>query len=207
MTCIDLTYPYRGRARATDIQRREVPLKSNSTAYTGVVYQFSCDSMQGCYLDLPGHILETDDGRRADTVDRADFYRMEAAVIHLDRGRHPGGVTAAELEKAWGGVPHTPAVIINALGTLGPFDIPPRSVWLELDAVAWLKKTGCRLLVSDVYESRALEGVFLKLFEAGISAVCEPDNLSQLTAPVVRLTVLFPKMPVTQVPCAMVAEF
>ncbi|MPM40788.1 hypothetical protein SDC9_87436 [bioreactor metagenome] len=207
MTCVDLTFPHRGRRKHTDIETRHVALKSASTAYTGVIYHFSGDSMQGTYIDFPGHILETDDGRRADSTDLADFYRMEAAVIRLDRADRPGGVSGAELEAAWGGIPRTPAVIVNALGERGPMDIPERSVWLELDAVEWLKRTGCRLLVSDIYESRALEGVFLKLFQAGIATVCEPDQLHKLTAPVVQLTVTFVKLPVTQLPCALVAEF
>ena len=78
---------------------------------------------------------------------------------------------------------------------------------LELDAVEWLNKTPCKLLVSDVYESTALEGVFLKLFEGGIATICEPANLHKLTARKVKLTVLFSKMPITQLPCALAAEF
>ena len=128
-------------------------------------------------------------------------------MIHLDRAQSPGGISAADLEEAYGGVPDTRAVIINALGSTGSFEIPPRSVYLELDAVEWLKKTPCKLLVSDVYESTALEGVFLKLFEGGIATVCEPANLHKLSARNVKLTVLFPKMPITQLPCALVAEF
>ena len=71
----------------------------------------------------------------------------------------------------------------------------------------WLKKTPCKLLISDVYESKALEGVFLKLFEGGISTICEPANLHELPSGQVKLTVLFPKIPVTQLPCALIAEF
>ena len=207
MTCIDLTFPHRGVRTATVIETRHVALKSPATAYTGVVYKFSHDSMQGSYIDFPGHILETDDGQRADSVDPADFYRMDASVIHLDRAHAPGGISAAALEAAHGGVPRTRAVIINALGAAGPMEIPERSVWLELGVVDWLKQVGCRLLVSDVYESTALEGIFLRLFRAGITAVCEPYDLHKLTVPVVKLTVGFVKLPVTQLPCTLLAEF
>ena len=163
--------------------------------------------MMGSYIDFPGHIKETDDGVNGANADLADFTNMSAAVIHFDRAEQPGGITADDLEKAYGGVPDTHAVIINALGSVSSFDIPPRSVYLTLNAVEWLKKTPCKLLVSDIYESTALEGVFLKLFEAGISTVCEPANLHKLPSGKVKLTVHFAKIPITQLPCTLVAEF
>lgn len=204
---VDLTHYFTSQENAPSIQMREVPLKSANTRYTGIVYDFNFDSMQGSYLDLPGHIKETDDGVRADKLDLGDFYRMRTSVIHLDRSKLPGGVSAKELEEAFGGIPDTEAVIIHALGDLDPFDIPLRSIYLELDAVDFLAKTPCRLLVSDIYESQALDGVFLQLFKKGISTVCIPANLAKVTSPLVELTVSFPKMPVTQVPCTLLAEF
>ena len=207
MSCVDLTAPFISRKRESAFQEKLVHLKSANTKYTGVVYDLNCSTMMGSYIDFPGHIRETDDNVTGATVDLSDFTGMDAAVIHLDRAHQPGGISAEDLEKAYGGVPDTPAVIINALGSVGSFDIPERSVYLQLDAIEWLKKTPCRLLVSDVYESTALEGVFLKLFAAGISTVCEPANLHKLPDGKVKLTVLFPKIPITQLPCAMVAEF
>jgi len=207
MTCVDLTCPAIGRHFPAQLAVERWPLRSAATKYTGMVYKLTCDSMLGSYLDLPGHILETDDGRRGDNVDLADYYRMDAAVIHLNRAGGSGGISAAELERACGGVPDAPVLIINALGALGPHDIESRSVWLAMDAVEWIVRSGCRMLVSDVYESQALEGVFLKLFQAGISAVCEPCNLHRLTAPRVKLTVSFLKLDATQIPCTLLAEF
>lgn len=207
MTCVDLTMRGIGRDAVPEIAERHVALRSAATAYTGVVYTTTGSSMLGSYIDFPGHILETDDGRRADNVDLAGFYRMEASVVRLDRPGGSGGIDAAELEEAYGGVPDTPVVIINALGARGPMDIDPRSVWLTMDAVEWLIRSKCRILVSDVYESKALEGVFLKLFRAGISTVCEPARLHELTARQVKLTISFVKFPVTQIPCTLVAEF
>ena len=163
--------------------------------------------MMGSYIDFPGHIRETDDGVNGANSDLADFTNMSAAVIRFDQAGQPGGITAEDLENAYGGVPDTQAVIINALGSVSSFDIPPRSVYLTLDAVEWLKKTPCKVLVSDIYESTALEGVFLKLFEGGISTVCEPANLHKLPAGKVKLTVHFAKIPITQLPCTLVAEF
>ena len=207
MAYADLTADFRGRKVEPEIVSREVPLKSDKTEYTGVVYNISTSTMMGSYIDFPGHIKETDDGVNGANCDLADFTGMSATVIHLDRAGEPGGVSAEDLEKACGGVPDTQAVIINALGSVGSFDIPPRSVYLTLDAVEWLKATPCRLLVSDIYESTALEGVFLKLFEAGISTVCEPANLHKLPSGKVKLTVHFAKIPITQLPCTLVAEY
>ncbi|MBR2357611.1 MAG: cyclase family protein [Lentisphaeria bacterium] len=207
MSCVDLTAPFCARNLDPVIERREVALQSDKTRYTGVVYNVSTSTMMGSYIDFPGHILETDDGLNGANADLADFTNIPAAVIHLDRAGQPGGVTAEDLEKACGGVPDTPAVIINALGSTGTFEVSPRSVYLTLDAVEWLKKTPCRLLVSDIYESTALEGVFLKLFEHGISTVCEPANLHKLPSGVVKLNVLFSKIAITQLPCALTAEF
>ena len=207
MAYADLTADFRGRKVVPEIVSREVPLKSDKTQYTGVVYNISTSTMMGSYIDFPGHIKETDDGVTGANADLADFTNMSATVIHFDRAAQPGGITADDLEKACGGIIDTQAVIINALGSTGSFDIPPRSVYLTLDAVEWLTKSPCRLLVSDVYESTALEGVFLKLFEAGISTVCEPANLHKLPSGKVKLTVHFPKIPITQLPCTLVAEF
>ena len=219
MTYVDLTLqctvqecdgqtsmPNEARSKDAQITTREVALKSEATAYTGMVYNVSTSTMVGTYLDLPGHIKETDDGRHGANVDLADFAGLDAAVIRLNRSQ-PGGISAADLEEAYGGIPDTPAVIINGLGALSTSDLPNRAVYLELDAVEWLKKTPCKLLVSDVYESPKLDGVFLQLFAAGISTVCEPANLYKLPAGKVKLTVLFPKIPITQLQCAMVAEF
>jgi kynurenine formamidase len=207
MTYVDLTAAFRGRKVEPEIASRMVPLKSDKTQYTGVVYNISTSTMMGSYIDFPGHIMETDDGVNGANCDLADFTSMSATVIHFDRAGQPGGITARDLEKACGGVPDTQAVIINALGSTGSFDIPPRSVYLTLDAVEWLKSTPCRVLVSDVYESTALEGVFLKLFEGGIATVCEPANLHKLPSGKVKLTVHFAKIPITQLPCTLVAEY
>lgn len=208
MTYVDLTANFRAWGAGAEITTREVALKSEHTQYTGVVYNITTSSMMGSYIDFPGHIKETDDGVNGANADLADFCAMPCTVIKFDRANKPGGITAADLLAACGGVmPDTPAVIINALGSTASFDIPQRSVYLTLDAVELLKKTPCRLLVSDVYESTALEGVFLQLFSGGIATVCEPANLDKLPAGKVKLTVLFPKIAITQLPCALVAEF
>ncbi|MBQ9336143.1 MAG: cyclase family protein [Lentisphaeria bacterium] len=206
MSIFDLSCPF-PPGSADKVRLREVPLKSAQTAYTGMVYDFSFNSMDGSYIDLPGHIRETDDGQRADNVSAADFYRVPCSVIRLDRKSGSGAVGAAELEAAFGGRVSTPALMVNALGTLDPDQIEERSVWLDFSALDWMISCGVRLLVSDIFESQALDGVFLKLFKAGVSTVCEPRGMSRIRTKTVELTVLFPRFPgLTQIPCRIIAE-
>ena len=116
-------------------------------------------------------------------------------------------MTAQDLENAFGGKVTTPALMINALGKLNPRDIEIRSVYLDDSAVEWIISCGVRLLVSDIYESQALEGVFLKLFAAGVSTVCEPRRMIQVTDREFYLSIMFMNMPsVTQIPCRILAE-
>ncbi|MFA6929450.1 MAG: cyclase family protein [Lentisphaeria bacterium] len=205
---VDLTRDYIGSIGSFSQETSEIHLRSANTAYTGMIYQFHSGSMQGTYLDLPGHIRETDDGYTAESFPTEQLYRRPASVIRLNRESGSGAVSAGDLEAAFAGKPETPVVIINALGSKNPDQIETRSVFLDMTAVQWLIDAGCRMLVSDIYESQALEGVFLKLFQAGICTVCEPVNLAKVTARTVKLTILFPKFPqLTQFPCRAVAEW
>jgi len=134
------------------------------------------------------------------------LFRIPASTIRLARANGSGAVTAAELEQASGGMPSTPALVVNALGPMNPGDIDRRTVYLDSGAVEWIIASGCKLLVSDIYESLSLDGVFLKLFANGVSTVCEPANLWKLP-PQVRLTVLFPRIQgVKQLSCRIIAE-
>ena len=206
MSMIDLSCPIPVKT-AEKIRLKEIPLKSAQTAYTGMVYDFELNSMDGSYIDLPGHIKETDDGQRADNVPPEQFYRMPCSVIRLNRTNRSGAVSAAELEQAFGGKVMTPALMINALGTLEPDEIDQRSVWLDFSALDWIIGSGVRLLVSDIFESPRLDGVFLKLFKAGVSTVCEPRHMSRITKKIVELTVMFPNIPgMTQIPCRILAD-
>ena len=209
MPIVDLTWDFIGERFAPEIIRDEIPLKSDKTAYTGIVYKITHDGMSGTYIDFPGHIAETDNGLYADNCPIESVYRIPASVIHLQKGNASGAVGAEELQSAFNGdVPNTPGLIINALGNKFIRDIENRSVYLDNSAVEWIIGTGCRFLVSDIYESPELEGVFLKLFQAGITTVCMPVNLHLLTEKEVKLSMIFPKIPkVTQLPCRLVAEF
>jgi len=175
--------------------------------YTGMIYHFRHNGMVGTYLDLPGHIKETADGFDAANYPLEKLFRVEATVIHLERAGGSGAVTAAELAAACPVPFRGQALVLNALGTRRFDAIESRSVWLGPDARRWIIERNIHLLVSDIYESKTLEGVFLELFRAGIATVCLPINLSALTTPYVRLTALPARFETaTQLPCRVVAE-
>ncbi len=86
-------------------------------------------------------------------------------------------------------------------------EVEKRSVYLSKDAVDWIVATGSHLLVSDVYESKELHGVFYDLFGHGISTVCCAVNLDKLIGPKPKISVFPLRLEgVTQVPCRIVAE-
>ncbi|MBQ4481145.1 MAG: cyclase family protein [Victivallales bacterium] len=205
---LDLTHDYYNLEPEFRAQRLPVHLKSSGTEYTGVKYLYTIPGMASSYLDLPGHIEETDDGKRGDNIPADAFYQMATKVLRLNRQSGGGAVTADDLRTAANGDFHAPCIIVNALSDLNPRDIEERSVYLTFDALEFLAEHGCRLLVSDIFESQRLDGVFLWLFQHGISTVCEPVNLGRLPLDrPVRLSAIFPPLPGTQLPCRVFAEF
>ena len=132
---------------------------------------------------------------------------VPAAVLHLDRADGSGAVSAAELQAICPPLDGCGALIVNALGNRRFDDIVERSVWLQADAVEWICRTGIHLLISDIYESQPLHGVFLKLFAAHVVTVCYPVNLHLLNQPRVRVWALPLRIPgVNQLPCRAFAE-
>ena len=72
-----------------------------------------------------------------------------------------------------------------------------------------LIKNGVKVLFSDAWESVRLDGVFLRLFDSGVSAVCNLVNLDKLPADKeFRMTMSFLPYPgaVTQIPVSVIAE-
>ena len=205
MPLIDLSLPLPDRAPdgSATVALEERRIQN----YTGMVYHFRHDSMAGTYIDFPGHIKETADGFDAANYPMEKLFRVEATVIHLDRASGSGAVTADEVAAACPKPFRGQALVLNALGTRRFDAIESRSVWLGRDARRWIIERNIHLLVSDVYESKTLEGVFLDLFGAGITTVCLPINLSALITPYVRLTALPVRFETaTQLPCRVVAE-
>jgi kynurenine formamidase len=189
-------------------EEKLIPISSGGVKYNGVVYDFKINSMCGTYLDLPGHIRETDDGADTANYPVEKLYRVDSAVIHLDRADVSGAVTAEDLIRAWGDEsPRCGAVIVNALGRRRFDAVAERSVFLSLCAVDWIIGSGAHLLVSDIYESPEIHGVFYRLFEAGVSTVCLPVNLHKLDTPRCKVSVFAPPAArVTQIPCRVIAE-
>ena len=205
MELVNLTAPI-NRAH---IFSERIPLKSAKTAYTGMVYHFRYGSMETSYLDLPGHIAETDDGRHARNTDLLNFYRRKAALLRITPPNEEYGITPADLEKARNGRSWQEWMVINALCGKDDGYQPARKIYLTLDAVDHLAKNGVKYLFSDAWESARLDGVFLRLFDAGVSGICNLVNLDKL--PDDReflLTMSFLPYPgeVTQIPVSVIAE-
>ena len=205
MELINLTAPF-DRAH---IFLERIPLKSEKTAYTGMVYHFRYGSMDTSYLDLPGHIAETDDGRHAKNSNLLDFYRRKAALLRITPPAAEYGITPEDLEKARNGRPWQEWMVINALGKKPDGYEPSRRIYLTLDSVDYLARNGVKYLFSDAWESPRLDGVFLRLFDAGVSGICNLVNLDKL--PDDReflLTMSFIPYPgeVTQIPVTVIAE-
>jgi kynurenine formamidase len=164
--------------------------------------------MVGTYLDLPGHLRETDDGLTAATYPLERVYEVPAVVAHLPRAGAHGKISAAELEAACAVQPRGGALVVHALGPQSFWEMNPgQAVALTREACLWMAERGIHLLISDVYEHRTeKEGVFLHLFRAGIATVCLPVHLGDLPDPV-KITVLAPRYPLaTQFPCRVVAR-
>ncbi len=206
---VDLTLPAPAQqAGQATCLLDEWHLRAGTLPYTAMVYHFQHNSMAGTYIDFPGHIKETDDGLDSVTYPLEKLFRVEAAVVHLQRLSGSGHISADELRTACPPVSGAGALILNALGPLRFDEIVERSVYLGKDAARWIIDTGFHLLVSDVYESDTdPQQVFNLLFAARVSTVCCPINLHCISQPVVRLTALplcFPKA--TQLPCRVVVE-
>lgn len=206
MELVNLTAPF----HCAHIFLERIPLKSDRTAYTGMVYHFRYGSMETSYLDLPGHIAETDDGFHAKNVNLLDYYRRKTQLLRIPTpANQEYGITPADLDKALGDRAWEPWMVINALGEADDGYQPDRKIYLTLESVDHLARNGVKVLFSDAWESPRLDGVFLRLFDAGISGVCNLVNLNKL--PDDRefyLTMSFLPYPgnVTQIPISLIAE-
>lgn len=209
MAIIDLTLPLdKGPDGTCVINRSEKKVTSLHKSYTAALFDVRISSMAGTYIDFPGHIHETDDGADAGNAPVENFFRLATAVIHLDRQSGSGGISARELaDNVSADVHECRALIINGIGKRTYSDVDDRSVFLLKDAADWIVSTRCRLVVSDVYESREIQGIFNILFSAGICTVCRPANLFKITdACVLTSVVVLPLQGVTQCTCRVFAE-
>ena len=213
MKLIDLTLPLEDSITGGGLPKPVVEcehwnLTASNGPYTAQVYNLQFNGMSSSYIDFPGHIAETDNGNNAGSCPVELLYRVNTAVIHLDRESGSGAVSAEELQNAApAGMKHCDALVINALGEKRFDDVEGRSVWFAEDAVQWIIEIGTKLLVSDIYEAKEIKGVFRDFFAAEINTVCFPVNLHLLEDDFVYLTVLPIKAGgVTQIPCRIIAE-
>jgi len=212
MKIIDLTAPLSlnmyDKQPAAKIKTGIVPVVIEGKNYSAYIYDLEMGSMAGTYIDFPGHIKETFEGTDAANCPMEKLYRLKASVIHMECSDGHGAVSAEDLKSAFGGNIETPAVIINALGKTRFDGIKFRSVYLDRSAVEWIINSGIHLIVSDIYESQQVHGVFRDFFKNRIFAVCCAVNMHLIDASVCYLTIL----PVhftdaTQVPCRVIAEW
>ena len=207
MTTLALTAPF----NSVQTLIEHVPLKSEKTAYTGMVYHFNYGSMATSYLDLPGHIAETDDGCCAVKLDPGEWYRQPAGLIRITA--RPGAefaIRPEDVERAMEGRTWHPWMVLHALGGRTDSEKPIRMTYLAMETVDLLIAKGVKVMLGDAWESRRLEGVFLRLFGRGVSTVCNLVNLDKLPDDrEFRITLGF--LPyagsVTQIPCSVLAEF
>lgn len=206
MKLIDLTLTVAQAENAFVPQR--IFISGMGGDYTAIVYDYNHSGMVSTYIDFPGHIEHLNDGTHAANCAVEKLYRVTATVIHLDCADGFGAVTADMLKLALKSDKPSGAMIINALGRRRFDEIKFRSVWLASDAVKWIVESSIHLLVSDIYESEKLHGVFPPLFAAGIYTVCNPVNLHLLTSKRIRITALPLKFEgATQLPCRLLAEW
>lgn len=212
MKIIDLTAPLAlnmyDKQPPAGIKTEIVPMPIEGADYSAYIYDLKMGSMAGTYIDFPGHIKETFEGTDAANCPLEKLYRLKASVIHMECSDGHGGISADDLKSAFGDNIKTPALIINALGKLRFDGVAFRSVYLDRSAVKWIIDSGVRLLVSDIYESQQVHGVFRDFFKNGIFAVCCPVNMNLIEVPVCNLTVIPVPFPgAVQVPCRVIAEW
>lgn len=206
---IDLTLPVKYNPKTMSTSEKHI-VQEDGTEYDGIIHEFSFNSMTGTYIDFPGHIAGYEDGTDAASYKLEKLYQVKTVLIKLDRDCSSGKVCKEELltsvninlEKEKPG-----AIIINALGSKRFDEIRERSVWLSIEAAKWLISLGIHLIISDIYESAGIHGVFGTFFKAGVSTVCCPVNLDKISKNIFTVTCLPAKFEkCQQLPCRLIAE-
>jgi len=201
MKIIDLT------TKITEGTTRSVlKIKMPEATYSGVIYDFALSSMAGTYIDFPGHIAEFDDGMDAANYPLEKLFMVDATLIRLNRKGKGREISAAELDESDVKVT-TGALVVDAGWGSPPVQDRARIHYYGKDAIQWFIDRKIHLFVSDVYENHDdPRGIFVEFFEAGISTVCIPSNLHQITRERIKLCVLPLAIPgATQVPCRCLA--
>lgn len=206
---LDLTLSVEQDPQTMSIEKKHL-VQEDGTEYDGVIHNFCYKGTSSTYIDFPGHIAGYDDGTDAANYKLEKLYQVKTVIIKLNRDCSSGKVCKedllesvnVDLEKEKPG-----AIIINALGNKRFDEIKNRSVWLSTEAVEWLVSLGIHLIISDIYESAGLHGVFGTFFKSGVSTVCCPVNLDKINKNVFTVTCLPAKFEkCQQLPCRLIAE-
>ncbi|MBT9138541.1 MAG: hypothetical protein DDT31_01107 [Syntrophomonadaceae bacterium] len=206
---IDLTYEIQDRENEKIIRAiKEIPLREKT--YRGLIYQYHLSSMDGTYIDLPGHIAEFDDGFDMAKYPLEKLFMVDTLFIRLKRERAERKITAEELETACPSMEKPfSALCIHALGDKNFYDYSQATIpYYQKDAVEWIIRKNIHLFISDVYENHhEPEGIFMELFKNSISTVCHPVNLQEIKNDFIKITALPVRAKgATQIPCRLIAS-
>ena len=206
---IDLTCEIQDR-RNEKIIASIKKISMREETYRRVIYQYHLNSMDGTYIDLPGHIAEFDDGFDAANYPVENLFMVDTLFIRLKRESAERKITAEELEMACPSVEKPfSALCIHALGNKNFYNYNQIPMpYYQKDAVEWIIKKDIHLFISDVYENHnEPEGIFVELFKNKISTVCCPVNLQRIKNDFVKITVLPLRVKgATQIPCRLIAS-
>ncbi|MCM8824530.1 MAG: cyclase family protein [Candidatus Omnitrophica bacterium] len=201
MNIIDLTKPVPG-----DFTTYTVNIFLKSKQYHAYVHNFHISSMDGTYIDFPGHIREFDDGFDTSNYPAEKLFMVDASLLRLNRQGRDREIHVNELETCDVKI-DTPAVIVdsgwNALEKKNNNEI----YFFGKDAIQWFVSKKIHLFVSDVYENhKEPRGIFVEFFKNRILTVCNPANLEMINKSKVKICVFPLKIPgATQVPCCVLA--
>lgn len=207
---IDLTYEIQDRENEKIIRAiKEIPLREKT--YRGLIYQYHLSSMDGTYIDLPGHIAEFDDGFDMAKYPLEKLFMVDTLFIRLKKESAERKITAEELKTACPTLEKPfSALCIHALDNKNFYDYNQDTIpYYQKDAVEWIIRKNIHLFISDVYENHNNpEGIFVELFKNRISTVCHPINLQKIKKDFIKITVLPLRAGgATQMSCRLVTSF
>lgn len=201
MEIIDLTGTIQKDFR-TDI----VKIFLQDKTYHAFVHNFNLSSMDGTYIDFPGHIKEFDDGFDASNYPDKKLFMVDATLLRLDRRNKEREIHVEELESTNVKI-DTPAVIVDSGWNQILKKDQNEIYFFGKDAIQWFVSKKIYLFVSDVYENhKEPRGIFVEFFKAGILTVCNPSNLHRIKKQKLKICVFPLKIKgATQVPCRVLA--
>lgn len=201
MEIIDLTKSIPENYK-TDI----VKILLEDKTYNAPIHNFRISSMDGTYIDFPGHIKEFNDGFDASNYPIEKLFMVDASLLRLNRSGKGREIHVEELESCNIKI-DTPCIIVdsgwNRISQRRQDDI----YFFGKDAIQWFISKRIYLFVSDVYENhKEPRGIFIEFFKNRILTVCNPVNLERITKSKIKICVFPLRIPgAVQVPCRILA--